>query len=204
MNKKVIALMGALIFFGAQASATDFISLDAQTYQQARQYGKTLPMRDGIENPDQYGIPFDGSSATYFLTLATPYTISVYLSYSEGPRLLQIPDTIASDILQNQNILYIVTGAANTKNIFSVPGRVKNLVLVKNGKRIYPQYTLPAEIEKLMPSSKCASYFGFTREQILDAPYTIKYVSGEGDLKSFDITPEQIEHMIKDEKNFKA
>ena len=83
-------------------------------------------------------------------------------------------------------------------------GRAEHLALVKEGKMIFPRYTMDPVVDELMPHSHFVRYFGFTRKEILDVPYEVRYVNGEGDLISFKVNEKDLETLIREEKNFKA
>lgn len=64
---------------------------------------------------------------------------------------------------------------------------------------------VPADFkDSLLPHSHFVRYFGFTRQEILDVPYEVRYVNGEGDLISFKVDEKDLEELIREEKNFKA
>lgn len=58
-------------------------------------------------------------------------------------------------------------------------------------------------VDSLLPHSHSVRYFGFTRKEILDVPYEVRYVNGEGDLISFQ-SDEKTGNADLEEKNFKA
>lgn len=204
MKKSTFYLIGLLFLFPYFAEASpDFITLTPTSSAKAWQLGKMIPLHKGLESPDHYGIPFDTSSPSNYLILITPYTMSIYLSYSEEPRILLMPQNILDELRRRQDLLYIATASSVTKTAFSISSPVKMIVIIKNGKKFYPDSTLNSVFAELMPSSYCVSYFAFPRKLLLDTPYSIKYVSGEGEPIEVQVTTEKILHMIKKEKNFR-
>lgn len=144
-----------------------------------------------------------GSGGANQVVLVTPYTAALYISSTEDMRLLRIPDEFKAYLLANQNILWVATTWDNN-TVRNSSGTVKHFALIKNGKRVYPKYQIPQILSDLLPTSNCASYFGFDREQVLNGPYEVRYVNTQGDLITFEVTTEQIQKMIEDEKNFNA
>lgn len=214
MLKKIIAaaLTGifAVVSF-ASASAADFTRLNSDSYRVMWQKGKAVEKHGKLENPMHYGLEMRrGSVGSNQVVLVTPYTAGMYIASTEELRLLEIPSDFKSTLLANQDILFVAPAYMPVHHLISYQTETKgsapaeHLVLLKDGKRIYPRYTMNPDIYALMPHSHYVSYFGFTRRQILDVPYTVKYINGEGDIISFDVTQKDIDRMIRQEKNFKA
>lgn len=215
MLKKLLTAVLAGAFtaaaFAVSVSAADFIRLTPASYDAMWQKGKTVKKHGRLENPMHYGLEMRrGSVGSNQVVLVTPYTAGLYISSTEELRLLEIPADFRDTLLSNQDILFIAPAYVPVHHLVSYQTETKgsmpaeHLAIIKNGQRIYPRYTLNPVLDSLMPHSDYVRYFGFTRRQILDVPYTVKYVNGEGDLISFEVTQKDIDRMQKQEKDFKA
>ena len=206
-----LGLATACLLAPLTASAADFIRLDASSYDAMWEKGKQVKKHGTLENPMHYGVEMrHGSIGSNQVVLVTPYTAGMYISSTEELRLLDVPATFKETLLVNQDILFVTSAYVPVHHLISWSvetrgsGRTEHLVLVKDGKKIFPSCTLYPALDALMPHSAQAAYFGFTREQILDVPYTVKYVTGEGDLVQFDVKEKDLETLIREEQNFKA
>lgn len=212
MKKVILALLSALaLSMPLTAGAADFIRLDGASYDTMWQKGKTIKKHGSLENPMHYGVEMrHGTLGSNQVVLVTPYTAGLYISSTENLRLLDVPADFKDSLLQNQDILFIAPAYVPVHHLISWSmetkgsGRAEHLALVKEGKRIYPRYTVNPSVDSLLPHSHFVRYFGFTRQEILDVPYEVRYVNGEGDLISFKVDEKDLEELIREEKNFKA
>lgn len=212
MKKVILALLSALaLSMPLTAGAADFIRLDGASYDTMWQKGKTIKKHGSLENPMHYGVEMrHGTLGSNQVVLVTPYTAGLYISSTENLRLLDVPADFKDSLLQNQDILFIAPAYVPAHHLISWSmetkgsGRAEHLALVKEGKRIYPRYTVNPAVDSLLPHSHFVRYFGFTRQEILDVPYEVRYVNGEGDLISFKVDEKDLEELIREEKNFKA
>lgn len=212
MKKVILALLSALaLSMPLTAGAADFIRLDGASYDTMWQKGKTIKKHGSLENPMHYGVEMrHGTLGSNQVVLVTPYTAGLYISSTENLRLLDVPADFKDSLLQNQDILFIAPAYVPVHHLISWSmetkgsGRAEHLALVKEGKRIYPRYTVNPAVDSLLPHSHFVRYFGFTRQEILDVPYKVRYVNGEGDLISFKVDEKDLEELIREEKNFKA
>ena len=212
MKKVILALLSALaLSMSLTAGAADFIRLDGASYDTMWQKGKTIKKHGSLENPMHYGVEMrHGTLGSNQVVLVTPYTAGLYISSTENLRLLDVPADFKDSLLQNQDILFIAPAYVPVHHLLSWSmetkgsGRAEHLALVKDGKRIYPRYTVNPAVDSLLPHSHFVRYFGFTRQEILDVPYEVRYVNGEGDLISFKVDEKDLEELIREEKNFKA
>lgn len=212
MKKVILALLSALaLSMPLTADAADFIRLDGASYDTMWQKGKTIKKHGSLENPMHYGVEMrHGTLGSNQVVLVTPYTAGLYISSTENLRLLDVPADFKDSLLQNQDILFIAPAYVPVHHLISWSmetkgsGRAEHLALVKEGKRIYPRYTVNPAVDSLLPHSHFVRYFGFTRQEILDVPYEVRYVNGEGDLISFKVDEKDLEELIREEKNFKA
>jgi hypothetical protein len=212
MKKVILALLSALaLSMPLTAGAADFIRLDGASYDTMWQKGKTIKKHGSLENPMHYGVEMrHGTLGSNQVVLVTPYTAGLYISSTENLRLLDVPADFKDSLLQNQDILFIAPAYVPVHHLISWSmetkgsGRAEHLALVKEGKRIYPRYTVNPAVDSLLPHSHFVRYFGFTRQEILDVPYEVRYVNGEGDLISFKVDEKDLETLIREEKNFKA
>ncbi|WP_296982468.1 hypothetical protein [uncultured Dialister sp.] len=212
MKKVILALLSALaLSMSLTAGAADFIRLDGASYDTMWQKGKTIKKHGSLENPMHYGVEMrHGTLGSNQVVLVTPYTAGLYISSTENLRLLDVPADFKDSLLQNQDILFIAPAYVPVHHLISWSmetkgsGRAEHLALVKDGKRIYPRYTVNPAVDSLLPHSHFVRYFGFTRQEILDVPYEVRYVNGEGDLISFKVDEKDLEELIREEKNFKA
>lgn len=183
----------------------DFMTLTPDTYQQAWDYGKTIKKHGSLEHPSHYGLNMrDDFNSGNNVVLVTPYTATVYLSSTEELRLLQIPENFEQNILSNQNVLWIAVSWQPDSGFVDGTSKVKHLAIIKDGVKHFPEYKLSQELDELLPSIGWTTYFGFDRKLLLDAPYDIKYINSKGDIITVTVTPEQIDKMIAEEKEFKA
>lgn len=212
MKKVILALLSALaLSMPLTAGAADFIRLDGASYDTMWQKGKNIKKHGSLENPMHYGVEMrHGTLGSNQVVLVTPYTAGLYISSTENLRLLDVPADFKGSLLQNQDILFIAPAYVPVHHLISWSmetkgsGRAEHLALVKEGKRIYPRYTVNPAVDSLLPHSHFVRYFGFTRQEILDVPYEVRYVNGEGDLISFKVDEKDLEELIREEKNFKA
>lgn len=212
MKKVILALLSALaLSMPLTAGAADFIRLDGASYDTMWQKGKTIKKHGSLENPMHYGVEMrHGTLGSNQVVLVTPYTAGLYISSTENLRLLDVPADFKDSLLQNQDILFIAPAYVPVHHLISWSmetkgsGRAEHLALVKEGKRIYPRYTVNPAVDSLLPHSHFVRYFGFTRKEILDVPYEVRYVNGEGDLISFKVDEKDLETLIREEKNFEA
>lgn len=212
MKKVILALLSALaLSMPLTAGAADFIHLDETSFDTMWQKGKTIKKHGSLENPMHYGVEMrHGTLGSNQVVLVTPYTAGLYISSTENLRLLDVPADFKDSLLQNQDILFIAPAYVPVHHLISWSmetkgsGRAEHLALVKEGKRIYPRYTMNPAVDSLLPHSHFVRYFGFTRQEILDVPYEVRYVNGEGDLISFKVDEKDLEELIREEKNFKA
>lgn len=212
MKKVILALLSALaLSMPLTAGAADFIRLDGASYDTMWQKGKTIKKHGSLENPMHYGVEMrHGTLGSNQVVLVTPYTAGLYISSNENLRLLDVPADFKDSLLQNQDVLFIAPAYVPVHHLISWSmetkgsGRAEHLALVKEGKRIYPRYTVNPAVDSLLPHSHFVRYFGFTRQEILDVPYEVRYVNGEGDLISFTVDEKDLEELIREEKNFKA
>lgn len=212
MKKVILALLSALaLSMPLTAGATDFIRLDGASYDTMWQKGKTIKKHGSLENPMHYGVEMrHGTLGSNQVVLVTPYTAGLYISSTENLRLLDVPADFKDSLLQNQDILFIAPAYVPVHHLISWfmetkgSGRAEHLALVKEGKMIFPRYTMDPVVDSLLPHSHFVRYFGFTRQEILDVPYEVRYVNGEGDLISFKVDEKDLEELIREEKNFKA
>lgn len=212
MKKVILALLSALaLSMPLTAGAADFIRLDGASYDTMWQKGKAIKKHGSLENPMHYGVEMrHGTLGSNQVVLVTPYTAGLYISSTENLRLLDVPADFKDSLLQNQDILFIAPAYVPVHHLISWSmetkgsGRAEHLALVKEGKRIYPRYTVNPAVDSLLPHSHFVRYFGFTRQEILDVPYEVRYVNGEGDLISFKVDEKDLEELIREEKNFKA
>lgn len=212
MKKVILALLSALaLSMPLTVGAADFIRLDGASYDTMWQKGKTIKKHGSLENPMHYGVEMrHGTLGSNQVVLVTPYTAGLYISSTENLRLLDVPADFKDSLLQNQDILFIAPAYVPVHHLISWSmetkgsGRAEHLALVKEGKRIYLRYTVNPAVDSLLPHSHFVRYFGFTRQEILDVPYEVRYVNGEGDLISFKVDEKDLETLIREEKNFKA
>ena len=61
---------------------------------------------------------------------------------------------------------------------------------------------MPLELYELMPHSFGLKYYAFPREVILNTPYTIRYITGYGDILDMEVTAEKVDSLIDDELHF--
>lgn len=212
MKKAILALTAALaLSFSFTAGAADFIHLNDSSYETMWQKGKTIKKHGSLENPMHYGVEMrHGTIGSNQVVLVTPYTAGLYISSTETLRLLDIPSDFKGELLQNQDVLFIAPAYVPVHHLISWStetkgsGRAEHLALVKDGKFIFPRYTMNPTVDSLLPHSHFVRYFGFTRKEILDVPYEVRYVNGEGDLISFKVDEKDLEELIREEKNFRA
>ena len=213
MKKTILAACAALLMALplSFAGAADFMTLDSASYDAMWAKGKTVKKHGLLENPMHYGVEMrHGTIGSNQVVVVTPYTAGMYISSTEDLRLLEVPENFKDVLLSNQDILFVAPAYMPVHHLISYSmetkgsNRSEHLVIEKEGKRIYPRYEMNPVIDSLMPHSYYVRYFGFTREQILDVPYTVKYVNGEGDLIEFPVTEKTLKRMLKQEKNFGA
>lgn len=200
----ITAILISFVHVSISYAHGDFTVLTSESFDRTWQKGKNIKKHGSLEAPKHYGLEMrQGSGGANQVVLVTPYTATLYISSTEDMRLLRIPDEFKAYLLDNQDILWVATTWDNN-TVRNSSGNVKHFALIKNGKRIYPKYQIPQILSDLLPASNCASYFGFDREQVLNGPYEVRYVNTQGDLITFEVTTEQIQKMIEDEKNFNA
>lgn len=63
---------------------------------------------------------------------------------------------------------------------------------------------MPQPLRGLMPNSYAPMFYAFPKNVILNAPYTIKFVDGFGNVKSYEITADAMGKAVNGENNFYA
>ena len=188
--------------------AADFSNVTPDTYATYVSQGAASKSNGNQENPDLYGRQWR-KATTNSISIVTPRTITSYLSYSAQKRLVQLPTNLEQIIEQNNNLLYITTWIPFMRdggNMFGFGGAIapqlqtQRLAIEKNGTLIYPS-EMPSEIESLMPHSFGVKYYAFPRATVMNVPYTIRWVTGYGDILSMDVTQETINNLIDDESD---
>lgn len=212
MKKSILAIAAALaLALPFSAGAADFLHLDGNSYDTMWQKGKTIKKHGTLENPMHYGVEMrHGTVGSNQVVLVTPYTAGLYISSTEDLRLLEVPPDLKETLLGSQDVLFIVPTYVPVHHLISWSvetrgsGRTEHLALIKDGKKIYPRYTLDPSLNRLLPHTYQAAYFGFSRKEILDVPYEVRYVNGEGDIIPFTVDEKDLETLIREEKNFRA
>lgn len=76
----------------------------------------------------------------------------------------------------------------------------QRLLIEKDGKYIMPEQ-MNSVIYDAMPHSYAIEYYAFPKNVVLNAPYTIKFINGNGDKIEIPITAEKIADIIDKENN---
>ena len=207
LKKLLLASIISSVSFSSYAA--DFSNVTPDTYATYVSQGAAFKSNGNQENPDLYGRQWR-KATTNSISIVTPRTITSYLSYSAQKRLVQLPTNLEQIIEQNNNLLYITTWIPFMRdggNMFGFDGAIapqlqtQRLAIEKNGTLIYPS-EMPSEIEALMPHSFGVKYYAFPRATVMNVPYTIRWVTGYGDILSMDVTQETINNLIDDESHF--
>lgn len=186
----------------------DFQNITTETYPIFWQQGESFKSNGNQENPDLYSRQWRKAS-TNSISLLTPRMLVSYIGFSHKQRLLDVPTDFEA-IMQKQNdFVYVVSWTPFTREGGTIFGGgsinpqlpTQRLVIEKDNTVIRPTPMDP-QIEALMPHSFGAKYYAFPRKTILDVPYTIRFITGYGDILSMDVTSELITSLIDDEKHF--
>lgn len=184
----------------------NFENVTATTYHEYWKNGEEFKSNGNQENPDLFGRQWRKAS-TNSISLVTPRTIVGYIAFSNKQRLIDVPANFEQIMEKHNDLLYVATWTSFQRmGMFGEGGinpqlPTQRLVIEKDGVLIRPQ-VMPPEIEALMPHSFGLVYYSFPRSVILNAPYTIKWVTGYGDILKMDVPQELIDSLIDDEYHF--
>lgn len=193
----------ALFIMTAATSFAQFIDVTADTYNKIWNVGQSYKSDRKLENPVNYGVELR-SGAGGAAVLVTPGTIAKYIAYSKDERLIFPGETFKSAVVNSNDYVYIATYAMHLKNPLAgtvaqqVPSQ--RLLIEKDGKYIMPEQMSPV-IYDAMPHSYAVVYYAFPKNVVLNAPYTIKFINGNGDKIEIPITTEKIADIIDKENN---
>ena len=175
--------------------------MTADTYNKIWNVGQSYKTDRKLENPVNYGVELR-SGAGGAAVLVTPGTIAKYIAYSKDERLIFPGETFKSAVVNSNDYVYIATYAMHLKNPLAgtvaqqVPSQ--RLLIEKDGKYIMPEQMNPV-IYDAMPHSYAIVYYAFPKNVVLNAPYTIKFINGNGDKIEIPITAEKIADIIDNE-----
>lgn len=202
---KFYKILAITVLFAAVASSSfaQFIDVTLDTYNKIWSAGQSYKTDRKLENPVNYGVELR-SGAGGAAVLVTPGTIAKYIAYSKDERLIFPGEAFKSAVVNSNDYVYIATYAMHLKNPLAgtvaqqVPSQ--RLLIEKDGKYIMPEPMNPV-IYNVMPHSYAVVYYAFPKNVVLNAPYTIKFINGNGDKIEIPITTEKIADIIDKENN---
>ena len=196
-----ILSIAALFATVASSSFAQFIDVTPETYDKIWSTGQNYKTDRKLESPINYGVELR-SGAGGAAVLVTPGTITKYIAYSKDERLIFPGEAFKSAVVTSSNYVYIATYAMHLKNPLAgtvaqqVPSQ--RLLIEKDGKYIMPEQ-MNSVIYDAMPHSQAVVYYAFPKNVVLNAPYTIKFINGNGDKIEIPITTEKIADIIDNE-----
>lgn len=186
-------------------SRSGFLDVTSSTFSSLWQQGSYHKDTDNIEAPQNYCCRLIKGHDRNYIGIMTPSMIVKYISYSANTRLLDVPIDFEQQIINNNDYIYITSwvpmGSSLLGGDIAVQVPTQRLVIIKNNK-IFRPITMPTSLRELMPNSYAPMFYGFPRNVVLNAPYTIKFVDGFGNIKSYEVTNEMIAKSIESENNF--
>lgn len=199
--RKILPLMALLSLSVSNSFAAQFIDVTSDTYNKIWSVGQAYKSNRKLENPVNYGVELR-SGAGGAAVLVTPGTIVKYIAYSKDERLIFPGEAFKSAVVNSTDYVYIATYAMHLKN--PIAGTVaqqvpsQRLLIEKDGKYIMPEQMSPV-IYDAMPHSYAVVYYAFPKNVVLNAPYTIKFINGNGDKIEIPITAEKLADIIDKE-----
>lgn len=187
------------------AVSGNFLDVNPGTYSSFWQTGAYHKNTGNIEAPENYCYRLIKGHDRNYVGLMTPSMMVKYIAYSANSRLLSVPFDFSQSIINSNDMAYIVTwvpmGSSLLGGDIAVQVPTQRLVIVKNNEIIRP-VLMQQSFRDLMPKSYAPMFYAFHKNIILNTPYTIKFVDGFGNIKSYEITKDTIEKAITDENNF--
>lgn len=204
------SFLTAIMFLGISAgvSAADFQNITPETYPVYWQQGEQFKSNGNQEKPDLFGRQWR-KATTNCISIVTPRMMVSYLAFSHQKRLLELPVDLEQIFEKYNNLIYVTTwtpfmrdGGLFGSGVAIAPQiQTQRLVIDKDGVLIRPT-EMPLELYELMPHSFGLKYYAFPREVILNTPYTIRYITGYGDILDMEVTAEKVDSLIDDELHF--
>ena len=154
-----------------------------------------------LESPINYGVELR-SGAGGAAVLITPATITKYVSYSKDDRLIFPDESFKKAILNSNDYVYIATYALHLKN--PLAGTVmpqlpsQRLLIEKDNQYIIP-VAMNTKIYDMMPHSYALVYYAIPKQIIMNPPYTIKFINGNGDKIEIPITTDKLAELMDKE-----
>ena len=178
--RKLLPLMVMFSLSVSTSFAAQFIDVTSDTYNKIWSVGQSYKTDRKLENPVNYGVELR-SGAGGAAVLVTPGTIAKYIAYSKDERLIFPGEAFKSAVVNSNDYVYIATYAMHLKNI--IPEQMNSVIY------------------DAMPHSYAIEYYAFPKNVVLNAPYTIKFINGNGDKIEIPITAEKIADIIDKENN---
>lgn len=183
----------------------NFLDVNPETYLSFWQIGAYHKDTGNIEAPENYCHRLIKGHDRNYVGLMTSSMMVKYIAYSANSRLLSVPFDFSQSVINSNDMAYIVTwvpmGSSLLGGDIAVQVPTQRLVIVKNNETIRPAL-MQQSLRLLMPNSYAPMFYAFHKNIILNAPYTIKFVDGFGNIKSYEITKDAIEKAITAENNF--
>lgn len=184
-----------------------FLDVTPETFTSFWKRGLSHSDTDNIEAPENYCYRLVKGHDRNYVGLMTASMMVKYIAYSADARLLPVPSDFSQSVISNNDMAYIVTWVPMGKSLLgsdvAVQVPTQRLVIVKGGEIIRP-VAMPQPLRELMPTSYAPMFYAFPKNVILNAPYTIKFVDGFGNVKSYEITADAMGKAVNGENNFYA
>lgn len=182
-----------------------FLDVTPETFTSFWKQGSYHKDTDNIEAPENYCYRLVKGLDRNYVGLMTASMMVKYIAYSADTRLLPVPSDFSQSVIKNNDLVYVVTWVPMGKSLLgsdiAVQVPTQRLAIIKNNEIIRP-LPMPQPLRELMPSSYAPMFYAFPKRVILNAPYTIKFVDGFGNVKAYEITRDAIEKAINGENTF--
>lgn len=200
---KFYKILSITVLFAAVASSSfaQFIDVTPETYDKIWSIGQNYKTDRKLESPINYGVELR-SGVGGAAVLITPATITKYISYSKDDRLIFPDESFKKAILNSNNYVYIATYALHLKT--PLAGTVmpqlpsQRLLIEKDNQYIIP-VAMNTKIYDMMPHSYALVYYAIPKQIIMNPPYTIKFINGNGDKIEIPINADKLAELMDKE-----
>lgn len=201
--RKLLPLMVMFSLSVSTSFAAQFIDVTSDTYNKIWSVGQSYKTDRKLENPVNYGVELR-SGAGGAAVLVTPGTITKYIAYSKDDRLIFPDESFKKAIINSNDYVYIATYALHLKNPLAgtvMPQLPSQRLLIEKDNQYITPVAMDTKIYDMMPHSYAVVYYAFPKNVVLNTPYTIKFINGNGDKIEIPITTERIADIIDKENN---
>lgn len=171
------------------------------TYDKIWSVGQSYKTDRKLENPVNYGVELR-SGAGGAAVLVTPGTITKYIAYSKDDRLIFPDESFKKAIINSNDYVYIATYALHLKNPLAgtvMPQLPSQRLLIEKDNQYITPVAMDTKIYDMMPHSYALVYYAIPKQIIMNPPYTIKFINGNGDKIEIPITTDKLAELMDKE-----